>query len=90
MAGIGPKGAASLIARHGKIEDFPPEVLGDRRELALLFKKLAILRTDAPLFTNVDKLQWRGPTTKFVDFAARFEDTRLVARATNALERARA
>jgi len=89
LAGIGPKGAASLIARHGKIEDFPPEVLGDRRELALLFKKLATLRTDAPLFTNVDKLQWRGPTAKFTDFAARFEDTRLVARATKALEHAR-
>ena len=86
MAGIGPKGAASLIARHGRIEDFPPEVLGDRRELALLFKKLATLRTDAPLFTNVDKLQWRGPTTKFADFAARFEDTRLVARAAKAKE----
>jgi len=86
LAGIGPKGAASLIARHGRIEDFPPEVLGDRRELALLFKKLATLRTDAPLFTNVDKLQWRGPTTKFADFAARFEDTRLVARAAKAKE----
>ena len=86
MAGIGPKGAASLIARYGRIEDFPTEVLGDRRELALLFKKLATLRTDAPLFTNVDKLQWRGPTTKFADFAARFEDTRLVARAAKAKE----
>jgi 5'-3' exonuclease len=89
MAGIGPKGAASLIARYGRIEDFPPEALGDRRELALLFKKLATLRTDAPLFSNVDKLQWRGPTPKFADFAARFEDTRLVARATKALERTR-
>jgi len=84
MAGIGPKGAASLIARHGRIEDFPPEVLGDRRELALLFKKLATLRTDAPLFTNVDKLQWRGPTAKFADYAGRFEDARLVARAAKA------
>ena len=33
---------------------FPPQVLGDRRELALLFKKLATLRTDAPLFDHVD------------------------------------
>ena len=89
MAGIGPKGAASLIARYGRIEDFPPEALGDRRELALLFKKLATLRTDAPLFTNVDELQWRGPTPKFADFAARAEDTRLVARATKALDHTR-
>ena len=89
LAGIGPKGAASLITRHGKIEDFPPEVLGDRRELALLFKKLATLRTDAPLFTNVDELQWRGPTAEFADLAARADDTRLVARATKALGRTR-
>ena len=38
--GIGPKGAAGLLSRHGKIEDFPDEVLGERREAALLFKKL--------------------------------------------------
>jgi 5'-3' exonuclease len=84
MAGIGPKGAASLIARYGRIEDFPPESLGDRRDLALLFKKLATLRTDAPLFSNVDALEWRGPTTTFPNFAARFADDRLVARATEA------
>src|SRR3979490_585976 len=41
IAGIGPKGAASLIARYGRIEDFPAHILGERRELALLFKTLA-------------------------------------------------
>src|SRR6266850_5657635 len=46
IAGIGPKGAASLISRYGRIEDFPAETLGERRDLALLFKKLATLRTD--------------------------------------------
>jgi 5'-3' exonuclease len=84
MTGIGPKGAASLIARYGRIEDFPPEALGERRELALLFKKLATLRTEAPLFTSVDELEWHGPTTTFPTFAARFGDDRLVARATKA------
>jgi len=84
MSGIGPKGAASLIARYGRIEDFPTEALGDRRELALLFKKLATLRTDAPLFGNVDELAWRGPTASFPSFAARLGDDRLVARATKA------
>jgi 5'-3' exonuclease len=85
ITGIGPKGAASLIARHGRIEDFPPEILGERRDLALLFKKLATLRTDAALFTSVDKLQWRGVTRAFPDYAARFADDRLVARAAKAL-----
>src|SRR4030095_14964009 len=38
IAGIGRIGAARLIAQHGALEDFPPAVLGDNRELALLFK----------------------------------------------------
>jgi len=84
IAGIGPKGAASLIARYGRIEDFPPEALGERRDLALLFKKLATLRTDAPLFTNVDDIEWHGPTATFSNFATRFGDDRVVARATKA------
>src|SRR5882762_244649 len=56
VAGIGEVTAARLINRYGAIEDFPPEVLGERRDLALLFKKLATLRTDARLFANVDEL----------------------------------
>jgi 5'-3' exonuclease len=85
IAGIGPKGAASLLTRHGRIEDFPAEVLGERRALALLFKKLATLRTDAPVFAAVDELRWRGPTAGFGEFQERLGDARLAAR----VERAR-
>jgi 5'-3' exonuclease len=84
MSGIGPKGAVSLIERHGKIEDFPPQILGERRALALLFKQLATLRTDAPLFANVDELRWRGPTDSFTACAERLGDPRLLARAQKA------
>jgi 5'-3' exonuclease len=84
IAGIGPKGAASLISRYGKIEDFPAETLGERRDLALLFKNLATLRTDAPLFTDVDELEWHGPTEKFSACSARIGDSRLLARADKA------
>jgi 5'-3' exonuclease len=84
IAGIGPKGAAGLIARYGRIEDFPPEALGERRELALLFKKLATLRTDAPLFADVDELLWRGPTENFTHFQERLGDPRLLARVARA------
>ena len=84
IAGIGPKGAASLISRYGRIEDFPAEALGERRDLALLFKKLATLRTDAPLFADVDELEWHGPTEKFSACAARIGDPRLLARADKA------
>ncbi|MBV8245191.1 MAG: flap endonuclease [Candidatus Eremiobacteraeota bacterium] len=65
VKGIGAKGAASLIARFGRIEDFPPDALGEHRANALLFKKLATLRTDAELFDDVDELRWRGPTREF-------------------------
>ena len=60
IPGYGAKTAARLIARHGRIEDFPSDVLGSAREDALLFKQLATLRTDAPLFDDVDVLQWRA------------------------------
>jgi 5'-3' exonuclease len=84
IPGIGPKSAASLLTRYGPIEDFPPQALGERRELALLFKQLATLRTDAPLFAHVAELQWRGPTRKFSSCAARIGDARLLARAEKA------
>src|SRR6202051_3652431 len=84
IKGIGSKSAASLLTRYGPIEDFPPQALGERRELALLFKKLATLRTDAPLFSGVDELQWHGPHGAFSTFAARIGDPRLLGRADKA------
>ena len=80
LAGIGPKGAAALIARYGAIEEFPPEALGERRDLALLFKKLATLRTDAPLFAEVEEIRWRGPMSGFADWAERLGAPKLLAR----------
>jgi 5'-3' exonuclease len=49
-------------------------------ERALLFKYLATLRTDAPLFRNVDELRWKGPTPSFAAVAERIGDARLAAR----------
>ena len=80
MRGIGPKGAATLITRYGAIEDFPPEVLGERRPLALTFKDLATLRTDAPLFADVDELRWRGQTADFQAVCKRLGAPQLLAR----------
>src|SRR4029079_1794933 len=63
LDGIGKATAARLVSQHGAIESFPESVLsGERRAHALLFKKLATLRTDAALFANVDEIEWRGPT----------------------------
>jgi 5'-3' exonuclease len=90
ISGIGAVTARRLISRYGPIEDFPPEALGgERRELALLFKRLATLRTDAALFADVEALRWRGPTGGFDAWAAKIGDARLLARNTtlkNALE----
>ena len=84
IAGIGKSGAARLINRHGPIENFPPTVLGEQRELALLFKKLATLRTDAPLFADVEELRWRGPREDFAAMSERLGDARVLARSRKA------
>jgi 5'-3' exonuclease len=81
LAGIGRVTAARLIGRYGALEDFPMSLLGERRQLALLFKDLATLRTDAPLFGDVEQLRWRGPTPGFSAAAARLGEPRLAARA---------
>jgi 5'-3' exonuclease len=85
IAGIGPKGAAGLIDRFGRIEGFPPEILGERKSLALLFKRLATLREDAPLFSDVGSLDWQGATKDFAAIASKLGDPRLVGRAEKAL-----
>jgi 5'-3' exonuclease len=81
IAGIGPKGAASLLTRYGAIELFPSQVLGERQRLALLFKVLATLRTDAKLFVDVNELEWRGPTAGFPALCERLHAPDLLARA---------
>ena len=81
IAGIGAVTAARLLNQHGPIEQFPPNVLGEERDRALLFKNLATLRTDAQLFSDVDELKWRGPTDAFPAVAARLGDARLLERA---------
>jgi 5'-3' exonuclease len=84
IPGFGAKSAASVLRKYGHIEAIPgnhsewnadvrgggtlARTLGSHRDLALLFKKLATLRTDAPLFKSVDELRWKGPTPGFAKF----------------------
>ena len=81
IAGIGAVTAAQLLNRYGAIEDFPPQVLGERRQAALLFKRLATLRSDAALFSDVDELRWRGPGGDFAAWTDRMESPTLLERA---------
>ena len=84
IRGIGPSTATRLLSVHGPIEAFPPEVLGAAREQALLFKRLATLVTNEPLFANVDELAWRGTRAHFTEWADRIADPKLLARAQGA------
>jgi hypothetical protein len=70
-----------LIGQHGHLEQFPASVLGENRERALLFKTLATLRTDAPLFDDVEQLRWRGPGPTFASAAQKIGNARLAERA---------
>ena len=85
IAGIGPVKAARLVNRYGPIETFPPDALpASSRKVALLFKNLATLRADAPLFKDVDDLRWRGPADAFRSWAERLGDARLLDRSRTA------
>ncbi|MEP6742743.1 MAG: 5'-3' exonuclease H3TH domain-containing protein [bacterium] len=81
IAGLGAKTAATLINRYGHIEQFPIDVFKEGNlERALLFKNLATLRTDEPLFSNVDELRWQGPTASFASVTEKIGDAHLATR----------
>ena len=84
IKGIGSVGAARLLNQHGPIERFPPTILGDQFEAAMLFKRLATLRTDAKLFGDIEELRWRGPTPAFAAWTERIGAPKLLERAAKA------
>lgn len=84
IPGIGAVTAGQLLNRYGAIENFPATVLGERLELALLFKRLATLRTDAPVLGDVEALRWRGAARAFPSWAERIEAPRLLERCAKA------
>jgi len=89
LRGWGAKSAAAVLAKYGHIEAIPADwrswgvnaanaaalsrVLADERDRALLFRTLATLRSDLPLFDSVDELEWKGPTEAFAPLAARLD-----------------
>ena len=90
IRGIGAVGAARLLNEHGAIETFPPALLGDQLQAALLFKQLATLRTDAKLFCDVGSLRWTGPTASFAAWTERIGAPKLLDRALAAQDTVRA
>ena len=85
IPGIGAVTRGTALEQARRDRGLSARVLGERRDLALLFKKLATLRTDAPLFRDVDELEWRGPTDEFAGWAERIEAPRLVERCRKVL-----
>ncbi len=89
LRGWGPKSAAAVLARYRHLESIPDDArawgvnannagalaltLARERDRALLFRDLATLRADIPLFTSIDALEWTGPTDAFPPLAARLD-----------------
>lgn len=98
LEGWGQKSAAAVLARFGHLEHIPDDwrtwkvnasrpaalaaTLARDRDRALLFRDLATLRTDIPLFDSVDALCWHGPTPAFAALAERFQSAKTVPRST--------
>lgn len=89
LAGWGAKSTSRVLARYRHIELIPEnwrdwgvdvvnpmalaETLRRDRERAFLFRDLATLRTDIPLFQSVEELRWSGATAAFPPLAARLD-----------------
>src|SRR5262249_32958896 len=81
LPGWGAKSAATVLARYGHLENIPTKAkdwrisvrgadrlaatLSEQRELALLFRRLAILVVDGPVKSKVDDLKWKAPLPDF-------------------------
>ena len=89
LRGWGAKSTAAVLAKFKHLEDIPPDsrewrvnansaaalarTFAEHRDLAFLFRDLATLRTEIPVFDSVDDLRWKGPTERFAELAARFD-----------------
>ena len=89
LPGWGAKSSAAVLAKYGRIDAIPADwrvwsvnaanpaslarTLERDRDRAFLFRDLATLRVDIPLFDSVDELRWSGPTAEFPPLAARMD-----------------
>jgi 5'-3' exonuclease len=97
LPGWGAKSAAGVLARYGHLEDIPAgadgwdvsvrgagklaATLQEHFELALLFRRIATVETDAPTITDPEELRWVGPTADLGRLAEEIDAPNLVARA---------
>jgi 5'-3' exonuclease len=92
LAGWGAKSTAAVLAKFGHLESIPADwrewhvnaagasalahTFSQERDRAFLFRTLATLRTDIPLFDDVDQLKWNGPKPGFAELGARFDSAK--------------
>ena len=100
IAAWGEKAASSVLSQYPHLENIPKdwknwastikraqklsESLFSAWDEALLFRKLATLRIDAPVFESIDELVWRGPTPEFENYCKKMKSDALLKRATSA------
>lgn len=100
LAGWGSKAASTVLSLYPHYEDIPKDAaqwnpsirnskklaatLLDAWDDALLFRKLATLRLDAPTFDTLEELRWCGPTPAFEAVATRIKAPQLLRRAETA------
>jgi 5'-3' exonuclease len=103
LPGWGARTAAAVLARWHHIDAIPPDpiswgvplrgadrlsaALEEQRDLAYLFRDLATLRTNEPLFESVEALRWPGPTPAFEEMSRGLESRELWERARRATAR---
>jgi len=96
LKGWGAKSSSAVLAKFAHLEAVPKDcrdwhvnvasagalaaTLCRDWEQALLFRKLATLRTDIALFDDVDQLRWNGPKPEFDAVAAELDSAKTVAR----------
>ncbi|HEY0874399.1 MAG TPA: 5'-3' exonuclease H3TH domain-containing protein [Vicinamibacterales bacterium] len=99
LPGWGAKSTAAVLAKFKHLEAIPDDwrdwrvnaasaaklaaTLQRDRRLAYLFRDLATLRTEIPVFESVDELAWKGPTERFAAMAARFDAAKTRSRSRN-------
>lgn len=89
LRGWGAKSSAAVLSKFGHLESIPQDwrdwhvnvanaraladILTQEHNLALLFRKIATLRTDIPLFDDIEQLRWGGSKPGFDEIAARLD-----------------
>lgn len=102
LEGWGPKGASLILSEYSHFENIPKDwrkwpssirgaqrlagVLFEQWNDAVLYRVLATLRQDVPVFESLDELHWNGPRAEFEEYSKRIQLPGLYTRAKAAVK----